>query len=470
MHKHLTWTDRLKIEKGLKEGLKPCAIADRLHVHNTTIYRELKRGRYTHLNSDLTTEERYSPEIAQQRYEENLKAKGGELKIGNDYELSAFIEKKIGEEGYSPAAVVGEIKRLGLTFKTEISEKTIYNYIDKGIFYGISRESLPEHGERKRNVYWSYLGTPEDQLSFLHYALMVNLYITHGAQIPKNRSHGISCALADTILEKGGEIWYNSEVEHIITKNGRVAGVRFADGKEVATEHVVSNASPHLVYGRMVDPKDIPEEELKLANARGLAGRGVSMFLGLNKSPEELGLHDYSYFIYHSLDTTAEFGGMETIENPAQVTVCLNAALPDCSPKGTTILYFTSLYFSDFFGGLANAENYFDIKEKMANCLIDGFERATGAKIRDAIEEIEVGSPVTYAHYTGAPQGAIYGYLLTGLDNMMPRIMCMYNEKHLPGLHFCGGHAMRGSGYNSSYQSGNLAAKFTLMDMKKEAE
>ena len=150
MHKHLTWTDRLKIEKGLKEGLKPCAIADRLHVHNTTIYRELKRGRYTHLNSDLTTEERYSPEIAQQRYEENLKAKGGELKIGNDYELSAFIEKKIGEEGYSPAAVVGEIRRLGLTFKTEISEKTIYNYIDKGIFYGISRESLPERGERKR--------------------------------------------------------------------------------------------------------------------------------------------------------------------------------------------------------------------------------------------------------------------------------------------------------------------------------
>ena len=33
----------------------------------------------------------------------------------------------------------------------------------------------------------------------------------------------------------------------------------------------------------MVDAKDIPEEELKLANARGLAGRGVSMFLGLNK-------------------------------------------------------------------------------------------------------------------------------------------------------------------------------------------
>lgn len=113
MHKHLTWTDRLKIEKGLKEGLKPCAIADRLHVHNTTIYRELKRGRYTHLNSDLTTEERYSPEIAQQRYEENLKAKGGELKIGNDYDYPPSSKRRSAKKAIPPPPVVGEIKRLG---------------------------------------------------------------------------------------------------------------------------------------------------------------------------------------------------------------------------------------------------------------------------------------------------------------------------------------------------------------------
>ena len=36
MHKHLTWTDRLKIEKALKEGLKPCKIADRLQIKNVT--------------------------------------------------------------------------------------------------------------------------------------------------------------------------------------------------------------------------------------------------------------------------------------------------------------------------------------------------------------------------------------------------------------------------------------------------
>lgn len=150
MHKHLTWTDRLKIEKGLKEGLKPLEIAARLHVHNTTIYREIKRGTYTHLNSDLTTEERYSPEIADQQYRDNLSAKGGALKIGSDRELAEYIENKILDEGYSPAAVVGEIKAKGLSFKTEICEKTIYNYIDKGVFLQLTRKDLPEQGKRKR--------------------------------------------------------------------------------------------------------------------------------------------------------------------------------------------------------------------------------------------------------------------------------------------------------------------------------
>lgn len=150
MHKHLTWTDRLKIEQGLRENLKPCEIAQRLHVHNSTIYRELKRGECMHLNSDYTISKRYEPSVSQEKYEENLAAKGGALKIGSDRALAEFIETKIVDEGYSPAAVVAEIKEKRLSFKTTISEKTIYNYIDKGIFLRLTRKNLPEKGRRKR--------------------------------------------------------------------------------------------------------------------------------------------------------------------------------------------------------------------------------------------------------------------------------------------------------------------------------
>lgn len=327
---------------------------------------------------------------------------------------------------------------------------------------------MPKKAQEILNVYWSYLGTAEDELGFVHYALMVLLYISLGAQIPKKRSHGISTALAEAILENGGQIWYNEEVTEILTENNAVCGIKLKSGKQISTKHVISNASPHTVYGRMVGQKDVPVQQRKLANARKLAGRGFSLFLGLNRSPEELGLTEYSYFIYHTLDTKEEFRRMQSMENDSQVTVCLNAALPDCSPKGTTILYFTSLYFSDCFEKAVTQENYFQLKEELALRYIKAFERATGVKIREYIEEIEVGTPLTYAHYTGAPEGSIYGYYTAGWDNMLPRLRTMYTEKDLRGLHFCGGHAVRSSGYNSAYISGDLAAKFTLLDMEGE--
>ena len=73
--KHLSWTDRLKIETMLKDKRHKQEIADEIGVHLKTIYNEIKRGRYIHTNSDLTEEERYSPEMAEAAYREHLAAK-----------------------------------------------------------------------------------------------------------------------------------------------------------------------------------------------------------------------------------------------------------------------------------------------------------------------------------------------------------------------------------------------------------
>ena len=49
--KHLTRTDRLRIEKCLNEGYTYRQIADVLRVHISTIYREVKKGEYQRLNN-----------------------------------------------------------------------------------------------------------------------------------------------------------------------------------------------------------------------------------------------------------------------------------------------------------------------------------------------------------------------------------------------------------------------------------
>lgn len=149
--KHLTWNDRLKIEAFLKCGKSVQEIADEIGVHRNTIYNEIKRGRYTHKNSDWTEEERYSPEIAHAAYKEHLAAKGPGLKIGKDYRLAEYIERRIVEDGFSPAAVLGEIKVKGLKFDTTICEATLYSYIKKGVFLTLEMTHLPCKGKQKRS-------------------------------------------------------------------------------------------------------------------------------------------------------------------------------------------------------------------------------------------------------------------------------------------------------------------------------
>ncbi len=148
--KQLTRADRLKIEALDKAGHGKQEIADQIGVHVSTIYREMERGRYIHTNSDLTEEERYSPDIAEEKYQQNLRDKGPDLKIGKDHKLAEYIEIKIADDGYSPGAVLGEIKANGLKFETTISKPTLYSYIDKGVFFAITNKNLPVKKNRKK--------------------------------------------------------------------------------------------------------------------------------------------------------------------------------------------------------------------------------------------------------------------------------------------------------------------------------
>ena len=116
-------------------------------------------------------------------------------------------------------------------------------------------------------------------------------------------------------------------------------------------------------------------------------------------------------------------------------------------------------------------KDYFKMKDQVADDMIRVFERETGCKIRDAIEEICVASPTTYARYCGHPEGVIYGYETADWDSLMPRMMMMKEDALMnPGIRFAGGYAMRSSGYSSAYISGDLSGRQTVGDLKKEAK
>ena len=326
---------------------------------------------------------------------------------------------------------------------------------------------MPKKAKDILNAYWCYLGAHCDDLSFLHYSSMVIRYITKGAAMPKSRSHEISLAMVERIRELGGDVWFNTEAVKIRTgADGGVEGVVLKNGDEIQTRHVIANCSPHIVYGRMMDKVD--ERIVKETNARKFAGRGFTMFLGLNKSADELGITNHNYFLYDTMDTVKQYDLMKTIEsNSVQATVCLNRAYPECSPAGTSMMYFTTLYMSDDWANV-KPEDYFKVKDYVANKMIERFEQDTGCKIRDSIEEISVATPMTYARYCGHPEGGIYGYESQYWDGLMPRLLMMAEDHKTRGLRFAGGFSMRLSGYSSAYFSGDITGRQTVGDIKRE--
>lgn len=149
MGKYITEAERYRIEALLKSGSSPCQVAAILGRHFTTIYKEIKKGTVTLLNSDLTFRREYCADAAQRVTDGRQANKGRGLKIGNDHELARHIEYLIGGLHYSPYAAVQDIRKRG-TFRTDICETTLYSYIDKGLFLNISNDDLYSKSHKRR--------------------------------------------------------------------------------------------------------------------------------------------------------------------------------------------------------------------------------------------------------------------------------------------------------------------------------
>ncbi len=152
-YKHLTERDRYRLEGYLESGLNPKEIARKLHCHISTVYREIKRGQVKRIKSDLTEYKAYRANTAHADYEEKVTNRARSLKIEKYKELADYIQKKIQKDKYSPDAVIGELKRENQEFNGIICTKTLYNYIDREVFEGITNYSLWEKRKRHKHKY-----------------------------------------------------------------------------------------------------------------------------------------------------------------------------------------------------------------------------------------------------------------------------------------------------------------------------
>jgi phytoene dehydrogenase-like protein len=107
-----------------------------------------------------------------------------------------------------------------------------------------------------------------------------------GMPIPRGGGARLVDALVRLIEDHGGTCQTGQDVERVVVSGGRATGVRLTDGKVLdAGRAVVCNVTPTQLYGRLLEPGDVPAE-LAEAGKRFRFGRSeMQIHFALSEPP-----------------------------------------------------------------------------------------------------------------------------------------------------------------------------------------
>ncbi|UYP44243.1 hypothetical protein NEF87_000528 [Candidatus Lokiarchaeum ossiferum] len=323
------------------------------------------------------------------------------------------------------------------------------------------------HNQRLINVIiqlWCYFGaTPSENNALLWVGGMMS-YLTKGAAIPNLSSHNLSQAIADSICDLGGTIRYNALVNKIMMENGKTIGVELINGEKIYSDWVISNVNPVCTLQKMIPKDAIPKKYLKKVISPKLGTSIFTVYLGLNRTAEALGITSYETFVNTSDDIHAIAQNTGINSTQMIVATCYNLVNPEISPAGTCMIALSALHVGREWHNIPPNE-YYQIKDKVSNDLITLFEEYLCPNVRESIEVCESASPLTYYRYSKSLDGVIYGSN-SSVDNSP--VFKLGNKTPIPGLYFSGAWTNEGGGYSTALNSGRLAAKLLLKQKGKQ--
>jgi phytoene desaturase len=237
-------------------------------------------------------------------------------------------------------------------------------------------------------------------------------------------------ALRDAIVavakRVGVELKSNTEVVGIVTKRGRVTGVRTAQGEEIGAEIVVANVDAEHLYRDLLPQS----RRLKRVRKAGRSTSGIVVLVGATGKTEGIAHHN----VWFSKDYQREFDEMKRGLLPAEPTIyaCVSAVTDSSQAPTTGENWFI----------LVNAPAGLDVDEKVGSRLLDELARR-GPDLRGRAEFVEMLSPKDFETRYRSAGGAIYG---TSSNGMRAAFRRPVNVGPVKGLYLVGGSSHPGGG------------------------
>jgi phytoene desaturase len=249
-------------------------------------------------------------------------------------------------------------------------------------------------------------------------------------------------ALEERCLELGVKINLNSKVSQIITKGGAATGIKLANGDEIASDLIVTNADSEITYNQLInsDESKAKKERRKLRKAsKSLAG--FSLLLGLDNSKgDHVKLEHHNVFFPQDYD--AEFDQIFDQKVPVS-----DPTIYICAPKDKSMVKGEN---KEAWFVLVNAprhdpKNGWDWStngEQYAKQIINKLDNL-GLNVSNRLDLMKFRTPLDLQEYAMAPGGSIYG---TSSNSASSAFLRASNRSKIKNLYCVGGSAHPGGG------------------------
>jgi len=251
---------------------------------------------------------------------------------------------------------------------------------------------------------WPYMGLPPSRLSFYTFSQLTSVLIDGGSYYCEGSFQKLADAFSQAVEDNGGDVLVAQEVEQIVVEDGRVSGVRLADGREIQAAVVISNADAIQTFDRLVGAERTPPN---VARRLHRMTPSLSAFVVYAATDLDLAGAAHETFLYKHWDhdethediRAGRPGGMwanvPTVEDPT------------LAPEGEHIVILTSLAPYDI------GRPWDDERERFAHELIGEFDAHVFPGLRDHLTFCETATPLSLERFTLNHQGAIYGWEVT---------------------------------------------------------
>jgi phytoene dehydrogenase-like protein len=239
-----------------------------------------------------------------------------------------------------------------------------------------------------------------------------------------------------------GKIYYSSKIEKIITENSKAVGIKLSDGSVHKADIIISAADGYATIYKMLEGKFMDStidgyyRNLKLFDPLVMVGIGVAK--DFSKEPSMMQI---------------QLAKPIKLEGKEMDTISLKHYCKDrtFAPNGkSSLMVFLTANYQYWKNLATDKEKYNAEKEDIAKQVIDAIEsQFPGTK--DAVEIVDVSTPITLERYTGNWQGSIEGWLFS------KEFMLKGMKKTLPGLsnfYMCGQWVEPGGGLPTAAMSG----------------